>query len=98
MLRSIIDVKKFSEDYHSTDNHVITINGVLANNVVIKFVSTNRNDTSYKIDYTSSTRDLSYSDRVTYAAMNNMYKKVVSSYILSYSCSSCFISRIFKFK
>ena len=77
MSRNIIDVKKFSEDYHSTDSHVVTINGVLANNIVIKFISTSRNDTSYKIDYTSSTRDLSYTDRVTYAAMNNMYKKVV---------------------
>lgn len=77
MLRNIINVEKFGADYHSTDNHVITINGVLANNIVIKFVSSNRNDTSYKIDYTSSTRDLSYGDRVTYAAMNNMYKKVV---------------------
>lgn len=77
MLRNIINVEKFGVDYHSTDNHVITINGVLANNIVIKFVSSSRNDTSYKIDYTSSTRDLSYGYRVTYAAMNNMYKKVV---------------------
>lgn len=60
MLRNIINVEKFGVDYHSTDNHVITINGVLANNIVIKFVSSNRNDTSYKIEYTSSTRDLSY--------------------------------------
>jgi hypothetical protein len=77
MLRNIINVEKFGEDYHSTDNHVITINGVLANNIVIKFISSNRNDTSYKIDYVSDTRELSYSDRITYAAMNNMYKKVV---------------------
>ena len=55
MLRSIINVEKFSEDYHSTDSHVITINGILANNIVIKFISSNRNDTSYKIDYISDT-------------------------------------------
>lgn len=77
MLRNIINVEKFNVDYNSTDIHVVTINGVLTNNIIIKFISASRNDTSYKIDYISDTRDLSYGDRVTYAAMGNMYKNTV---------------------
>lgn len=86
MLREIKEITKMNKDYHEASEHVVTLEGVLKNNIVIRFISTNRNDTSYVIDYKSETRDLFYSGTYTYTAMYNMYKKVIKDVeeLLSY--------------
>ncbi len=73
----IKETKVYLPDYHSCERHVVVLNGVLKDDIVIRFISSNRNDSSYKIEFKNEVRELIYGDQVTYAAMNKMYKKVI---------------------
>lgn len=75
--REIISIVNFNDDYHSCDNHVITLSGILATDIIIKFVSTNRNDTSYLITFNSPQREFQNGKTMKYAGLGNLYKYVV---------------------
>lgn len=75
--KTIIETNVKAESYHHCDRHTVVLNGILETDIVVKFISSNRTDTKYVIDYVSQTRDLHFSKDVKYAATGNMYKDVV---------------------
>lgn len=78
MKKVIVNTNLKSETYHHCDRHDIVLNGILETNIVVKFISTNRTDTKYSIEYLSPTRNFTNIKNVKYGAMNNMYKDVIS--------------------
>ncbi len=78
MKKVIVNTNLKSESYHHCDRHDVVLNGVLETNIVVKFISTNRTDTKYSIEYLSPTRNFTNIKNVKYGAMNNMYKDVIS--------------------
>lgn len=77
MKKIIVNTDLKSESYHHCDRHDVVLNGILETSIVIKFISTNRTDTKYSIEYISPTRNFINSKDVKYGAMNNMYKDVI---------------------
>ena len=77
MKKVIVNTNLKSESYHHCDRHDVVLNGILETNIVVKFISTNRTDTKYSIEYISPTRNFINSKDVKYGVMNNMYKDVI---------------------
>lgn len=75
--KTIIETKLETESYHHCDRHSVILNGILETNILVRFISSNRTDTEYVIDYTTPSKDLHYGKKVKYAAAGNVYKDVV---------------------
>ena len=69
------EVIKINEDYHSSLLTHINTTLKLEVPIIVKFISDNRNDTSYAIEY-EPTQDIFEIHR-TYAAMGNMASEVL---------------------
>lgn len=78
MTKNITRTSLRTANYHSCDRHTVVLNGVLETDIVVKFISSSRNDTSYNIVYDNGKDKLEFSFDMEYAAMRNMYTKVIA--------------------
>lgn len=77
--KTIVKNKKRLPDYHSCLHHDVILSGIIKTDIVVKFISSSRNDTYYIIKFDNGEKELIFSADVTYAAMSNMYKKVIKN-------------------